>query len=394
MAYTKVTQDRAIELVRRIIESENNKYGLDIKFISLSLKDRVKELMKHDNFVINKVTDYIYAYGIYKYVRNTIAYYDFNLDTISLIKDKKILFTSLDKFNKAEMIETAYHEYFHALDKDRVYQFYDYDCPLDNIDFGFFFSIVEDIIWPLEEVQEAYRINPTGFMCEIQADLYGIENTLSKHNVDSKSVYLLKKFNSTLLERYDGYDSDFFLENLYKYYINNYDSDFFSSQIFDVFYKNGSYKRIDAILNDSRVVMLDKRILNSILLCPSFLNTMVNGNYSLNSEQYKYLFSLLDDEIIRLNDKLDSKRKLNEDDSIDYYFKIVKRSAGKVYSLIRQNSFINERILNPIFKNSSIKDKYKKSIIDDDEEKIKLLKNVYDVLMNNYYNANRDFKNR
>ena len=231
-------------------------------------------------------------------------------------------------------------------------------------------------------------------MCEIQADLYGIENTLSKHNVDSKSVYLLKKFNSTLLERYDGYDSDFFLENLYKYYINNYDSDFFSSQIFDIFYKNGSYKRIDAILNDSRVVMLDKRILNSILLCPSFLNIMVNGNYSLNSEQYKYLFSLLDDEIIRLNDKLDSKRKLNEDDSIDYYFKIVKRSAGKVYSLIRQNSFINERILNPIFKNSSIKDKYKKSIIDDDEEKIKLLKNVYDVLMNNYYNANRDFKNR
>ena len=77
-------------------------------------------------------------YGIYKNVRNIIAYYDFNLDAISLIKDKKIIFTSVDRLNKAEMIETAYHEYFHALDKDRVYQFYDYDCPLENIDFGFF----------------------------------------------------------------------------------------------------------------------------------------------------------------------------------------------------------------------------------------------------------------
>lgn len=252
---------------------------------------------------------------------------------------------------------------------------------------------MEDIIWPLDEVQEEYRNNPTGFMCEIQADLYGIENTLSKHNVDSKSVSALKKFNSTVLERYDGYNSDFFLENLYKYYQCNYDCDFFHNQLFDIFYKNGSYKGVDEILTDSRVVMLDKRILNSILVCPSFLNSMVNGNYSLNSAQYKYLFSLLDNEIIRLTDKLDSKRKLNEDDSINYY-KIVKRNVGKVYSLIRKNSFINERILNPIFKNSSIKDRYKKSIIDDDEEKIKLIKNVYDVLMNKYYNVNRDLKNR
>ena len=394
MKYMKVTQDNAIKLVSSIIEAENKKYGLDINFINLSLKDRVKELMRQENFVIKKVSDYIQAFDIYKYVRNTIAFYDSNFDTISLIKDKKLLLISVEEFNKAEMIETAYHEFFHALDKDRVYQFYDFDCPIENIDFGFLFSIVEDIIWPLDEVQKMYHIDSENFLCEMQADLYGIDNTLSKHKLDIKSINSLKKFNDVLLERYENYDSDFFLDVLYKFYQENPEYELFDNQIFDIFYKDGVYKNIDEILNDPRTNLLDRNVLYSFLMCPSFLKTMINGEYNLDIEQYKQLFSMLENKIMKLNNRLDSKKKLNEEDSFRYYFKRIKRSVGRVYKLIKKNAFINERILNPIFKNRSIKERYKKSIADKDEEKLKLANNVYDNLMNNYYNLSNDSKNR
>ena len=43
-------------------------------------------------------------------------------------RDDSVLDGSDEKFNKAEMIETAYHEFFHALDKDRVDNFFYNDC--------------------------------------------------------------------------------------------------------------------------------------------------------------------------------------------------------------------------------------------------------------------------
>ena len=386
MLHEKINKKNLLELFSDIIKHENKKYGLNLQFIHLSLKDRVKEVLKENKISIKRSSDWIKAIDIYAYARDTVAFYNSDFDNISLITDKRICLISDEKFNKAEMIETAYHEFFHALDKDRVDNFFYNDCRLNEIDFGYFFSIVEELVWSTSVVKNRYVTHPTDFICEIQADLYGIERTISNHKLNKTDINSLRRFKRGLKDKYENYDTDFFLDILYRYYKNNTRVEVFKNEIFTVFYKSGEYRDINEIINDSRLSIIDNRITNSIITSSSFLEYLYDNSQNLNKSTIMYLIKLLESEIVRLNNKLDSKKKLESFDGIEYYKKRLGRYIGKTYRIAKEIPFLGKYIINPIFRNKDeFKRRYANSITDRDEIKLNLVEKVYNKIINSYY---------
>ena len=281
----KFNKDEAIETFKSIIKKESDEHNLNLKFISISLSDSVKELFEYHKIKLYKSKHWKEAFSIYRNVKKCFAYYDDQFNSVNFITDKKLIIKRLDKYKKLKLIHTAYHEVFHAIDNKRIDDFYQKDMNVSSIGFDYFFSIIEAILWDIDEVSKRYNSNHDGFICEIQADLYGVEKAISNNRFHADDIYKLLLIKDNAEKEYKKYDTNFFINIFYKRYKDNWDKDErLNKRIFSMFYEEGDYKTLDEIVNHDEIKCVDARIVAAIITSDSFMESIINKNYHISDD--------------------------------------------------------------------------------------------------------------
>lgn len=281
----KFNKDEAIETFKSIIKKESDEHNLNLKFVNISISDKVKEVLKNNNIKLYRILDWINAIIDYRMLRKCFAYYDEYLNTINFITDKKIIIKKSDYYNKINLIESVYHEVFHAIDKKRIDDFYQNDIDVSRIGFDYFFSIVESLIWNNYDVIIRYDLDHDSFISEIQADLYGVEKAISNNRFLSDDICKLLEIKNNAEKQYEKYDTNFFINELYQYYQEKWDKDErLNKRIFSMFYEEGDYKTLDEIVNHDEIKCVDARIVAAIVTSDSFMESIINKNYHISDD--------------------------------------------------------------------------------------------------------------
>lgn len=290
----KFSKDEAIETFKSIIKKESDEHNLNLKFVNISISDKVKEVLKNNNIKLYRILDWINAIIDYRMLRKCFAYYDEYLNTINFITDKKIIIKKSDYYNKINLIESAYHEVFHAVDKKRIDDFYQNDIDVRRIGFDYFFSIVESLIWNNYDVIIRYDLDHDSFISEIQADLYGVEKAISNNRFLSDDICKLLEIKNNAEKKYEKYDTNFFINELYQYYQEKWnEDDKLNKKIFSLFFENGSYRNINDIFNNDKIHCVDNRIVAAIITSDSFMDNFLGNHYHMSDDVYNKVNSYI-----------------------------------------------------------------------------------------------------
>ena len=307
-----LTQGEAVELMQEIIQKENYKYNLDISFGTVKFTNRLKHELNQNQINLEKgFKKWVKAFDIYEYEKSTRAIcFCYHSIRISLVTDKHIVFKFLnDIYKRLDILITSYHEFFHALEDKKFADIKDNDLSTTDINFYTFFSIIETMIKHQPEVVIYYKNNHDDFIREMGADLYAIKQTIDKHNLNSKEKKKLLKMQKDVLNKYNRYNTDFFVDQFFTYYSENWANNRkFDKEIFNVFYSNGHYRNLNEIFKDPRFRLVHSKISEAIILSHSFLNTIdIN---QLNSDTKEYLLNIIKSKIKNLSLLVDNKKRL------------------------------------------------------------------------------------
>ena len=319
----KFSKDEAIETFKSIIKKESDEHNLNLKFINISLSDSVKEIFEFHKIKLYKSEHWIEAFKIYRSVKKCFAYYDDQLNSVNFITDKKIIIKSLDKYKKLKLIHTAYHEAFHAIDKKRVDDFYQKDLDVNSIGFDYFFSILEALLWDVDEVSKRYHANHDGFIIEIQADLYGVEKAISNNRFKADDIYKLLIVKDNAEKEYRRYDTNFFINAFFKYYRGNWYKDKrLNKTIFSIFYEGDKYKTLEEIFRNDKIGCVDNRIVASIITSDSFMDNFLGNHYHMSDDVYNKVNSYIK-YLGKENSRID---KINE-----FYNNLKSNNKNKIF---------------------------------------------------------------
>ena len=290
----KFNKDEAIETFKSIIKKESDEHNLNLKFVNISISDKVKEVLKNNNIKLYRILDWINAIIDYRMLRKCFAYYDEYLNTINFITDKKIIIKKSDYYNKINLIESAYHEVFHAIDKKRIDDFYQNDIDVRRISFDYFFSIVESLIWNNYDVIIRYDLDHDSFISEIQADLYGVEKAISNNRFKADDIYKLLIVKDNAEKEYRRYDTNFFINAFFKYYRGNWYKDKrLNKTIFSIFYEGDKYRTLEEIFRNDKIGCVDNRIVAAIITSDSFMDNFLGNHYRMSDDVYNKVNSYI-----------------------------------------------------------------------------------------------------
>lgn len=340
-----LTQAEAIELMKEIIQKENQKYNLDVNFGIVDFKTRLKHKLNQNQIHLEKgFKKWVKVFDIYEHQKSVVAICVFYRSIrIAFITDSHIIFKFLNDIHKRlDILLTSYHEFFHAKDDINVVDFIDNDLSINDINFYTFFSIVEDMIASEPEVVTYYRNNHDDFIREMGADLYAIEQTIDKHNLNSKEKKKLLKMKKDVLNKYNRYNTDFFVDQFFTYYISNWNNNReLDKEIFNIFYSNGHYRNLNEIVKNPKFELVYPKISEAIILSYSFLNTIdIN---QLNNDTKEYLLNIINNKIKNLSLIVDNKKSLSKiNDLINHYNVKLDKDEEKLKYLVDLQNVIQE----------------------------------------------------
>ena len=380
-----LTQGEAVELMQEIIQKENYKYNLDISFGTVKFTNRLKHELNQNQINLEKgFKKWVKAFDIYEYEKSTRAIcFCYHSIRISLVTDKHIVFKFLnDIYKRLDILITSYHEFFHALEDKKFADIKDNDLSTTDINFYTFFSIIETMIKHQPEVVNYYKNNHDDFIREMGADLYAIKQTIDKHNLNSKEKKKLLKMQKDVLNKYNRYNTDCFVDQFFTYYSENWANNRkFDKEIFNVFYSNGHYRNLNEIFKDPRFRLVHSKISEAIILSHSFLNTIdIN---QLDSESKEYLLNIIQRNIKNLYLIIGNKKRLSNY-SIDYCSVKFNNILTKLFKLYYENTYSGKLIINPLLKLTNVKADIFNVKLDKEEEKLMYLIDLQNAIQENY----------
>ncbi len=291
------------------------------------------------------------------------------------IKDKRIIILINSLYEKFDIltpdsffhiIRKIYHEIRHVYQNEKMNNTNKYQE---------FYTFLEKILIKHDSLY--YRLKHDFFLTEIDADTYSIEKTekylKEKNNgyyeenindIDSFKRYLshrnniyneeeiFEKFNFILQGKIKK-NKKFSNEPLNKTIKELEYSSYNIKDTLAIFYnQDGSFKTIKEIINNQNKV--DNKIINTIITSISFIKSININN--LGNEEIKYLIQALENKYQKELSKLETIKKINEEDLtfIEESIYNEKKQMKKLKNILSLRSILMNILLNNKMNNSDI----------------------------------------
>ena len=294
----KISISEMKRIVKEITASESKKYGINIDARPITFVDIINpKLFKNGNYTIDKrrrdLSNYInLRCGGYNDMKGTTVIY---LDKLDRISHK-----SMDSMFL--LVNTCYHEVRHSV--QQTFDRYSYERFLLDMEI---FSMIGDSY-------SHYKRNHDEYFSEIDANLYSIRMAREylKNNypdIYKKDKEKIDKNENYYIVNYKLYNPSYFIDRVipriktlspfHNDEISKRDFIESASPVLSIFLKdNGSFKRPNEVLNNSKYEELDKRIIYVIFSSLSFLDELRNiinlspGEIRIINESIEYATEL------------------------------------------------------------------------------------------------------
>ena len=291
------------------------------------------------------------------------------------IKDKRIIILINSLYEKFDILSPD--SFFHIIRKiyHEIRHVYQNEKMNNTNKYQEFYTFLEKILIKHDSLY--YRLKHDFFLTEIDADTYSIEKTekylKEKNNgyyeenindIDSFKRYLshrnniyneeeiFEKFNFILQGKIKK-NKKFSNEPLNKTIKELEYSSYNIKDTLAIFYnQDGSFKTIKEIINNQNKV--DNKIINTIITSISFIKSININN--LGNEEIKYLIQALENKYQKELSKLETIKKINEEDLtfIEESIYNEKKQMKKLKNILSLRSILMNILLNNKMNNSDI----------------------------------------
>ena len=351
-------------ILKEIIIEEEKEHNINIEGYLLTISEYYKSSILKDKLkLFPQKESILYLTAPLKFG----GWYD--------IKDKRIIILINSLYEKFDILTPD--SFFHIIRKiyHEIRHVYQNEKMNDISKYQEFYTFLEKILIKHDSLY--YRLKHDFFLTEIDADTYSIEKT---------EKYLKEKNNGYYEENINDIDS-------FKRYLSHRNNIYNEEEIFEkfnfilqgkikknkkssneplnktikeleyssynikdtlaIFYnQDGSFKTIKEIINNQNKV--DNKIINTIITSISFIKSININN--LGNEEIKYLIQALENKYQKELSKLETIKKINEEDLtfIEESIYNEKKQMKKLKNILSLRSILMNILLNNKMNNSDI----------------------------------------
>lgn len=306
-----------------VIDLENKKYNLNINIYPVTFIEYFNNyLLKEKVSLVKKVSDLGIAF-----IPDIGGFNDHNNNIVIFIKN--IIKSKKNKDTLLYILESCYHEVRHTLQ--------------DELEFPEYHKFIRNVERNLRTMKNEsyYMIHHDRFSTEIDANIYGIENSIKYIKDNYPDIYFKNR------KKYKRYEK--------KYYFDYYMYD--SSEVVDLYlktsknpiYKFMGNKSYNELIVDNEFNSLDDKIKKIILSTDYVLKTADINYMDLNEKEF--LNKLFKSSFDKYNSQLKILEKYREENLIKekVYLKEKKRilkninNKNEIYDYVMNNKNINIR---------------------------------------------------
>ena len=351
-------------ILKEIIIEEEKEHNINIEGYLLTISEYYKSSILKDKLkLFPQKESILYLTAPLKFG----GWYD--------IKDKRIIILINSLYEKFDIltpdsffhiIRKIYHEIRHVYQNEKMNNTNKYQE---------FYTFLEKILIKHDSLY--YRLKHDFFLTEIDADTYSIEKTeeyLKEKNNGyyEENIHYIDSFKRYLSHRNNIYNEEeifekfnFILQGKIKKNKKSSNEplnktikelEYSSYNIKDtlaIFYnQDGSFKTIKEIINNQNKV--DNKIINTIITSISFIKSININN--LGNEEIKYLIQALENKYQKELSKLETIKKINEEDLtfIEESIYNEKKQIKKLKNILSLRSILMNILLNNKMNNSDI----------------------------------------